>query len=152
MREWNQLDESIESSPAVSVFKRELMPLIRPPKLLLFGFHDIKEVRLLTRLQIKFSDLHKHRFRHNFQYSSPCPSARLELKIANTFACHSSNRRDLLDRISNVVYVDPENLSSTDLCNLLLHGIIICFWVDTNHHIIESAILFIKSVSRFKQI
>ena len=32
VREWNQLDESIKSSSAASVFKRELMRLIRPPK------------------------------------------------------------------------------------------------------------------------
>ena len=48
--------------------------------------------------------------------------------------CHSSHRRDLLDRISNVVDVDLENLSSTDLCNLLLDGNS-CFSVDTNYHI-----------------
>ena len=50
MREWNQLDESIKSSPTVSVFKRELMRLIRPQKKSLFGFHDIEGVRILTRL------------------------------------------------------------------------------------------------------
>ena len=33
---------------------------------------------------------------------------------------HSSHRSDLLDRISNVVDVDPKNLSSTDLFNLLI--------------------------------
>ena len=32
MREWKQLDESIKSSPTVSVFKSELMRLIRPQK------------------------------------------------------------------------------------------------------------------------
>ena len=30
MREWNQLDECIKSSPTVSVFKRELMRLTLP--------------------------------------------------------------------------------------------------------------------------
>ena len=45
MREGNQLDESIKSSPTVSVFKRELMHLIKPLKRSLFGFHDIEGVR-----------------------------------------------------------------------------------------------------------
>ena len=36
-----------------------------------------------------------------------------------------------------------------DLCNFLLYGNS-CFSVDTNHHIIESTISFIKSTSRFK--
>ena len=71
MREWNQLDESIKSSPTASVFKRELMRLIRPPETSLFGFHDIEAIRLLARLRVEFSDLREHRFRHNFQCSSP---------------------------------------------------------------------------------
>ena len=133
MREWNQLDESIKNSPTISVFKRELMHLIRPRKRRsLFGFHDIEGVRLLTRLRVEFSDFRKHRFRHNFQCSGPM--------------CFS-HRRDLLDRISNVVDVDPENLSSTNLCNLLLYANS-CFSADTNYHIIESTISFIKSTSR----
>ena len=68
MREWNQLDESIKISPTVSVFKRELMSLIRPQKRLLFGFHDMEGVRLLTRLRVEFSDLREHRFRHNSEW------------------------------------------------------------------------------------
>ena len=66
MREWNQLDESTESSPTVSAFERELTRLIRPPKKLLFGFHNIEEVQLLTRLRVEFSDLREHRFRTQF--------------------------------------------------------------------------------------
>ena len=58
--------------------------------------------------------------------------------------CHSSHRRDLLDRISNVVDVDPENLSSIDLCNLLLVVIPVSRLTLTNHHIIESTIFFYK--------
>ena len=133
------------------MFKRELIRLIRPQKRSLFGFHDIKGVRLSTRLRVEFSDLREHRFRHNFQCSSPMCFYQTGIEN-NEFLLHcprhSSHRRDLLDRISNVVDVDPQNLSSTDLCNLLLDGNS-CFSVDTNHHIIESTIFFIKSKSRF---
>ena len=155
MREWNQLDESSKGSPAISVFKRELMRLIRPQKRSLFGFHDIEGVRLLTSLRIEFSDLREHRFRHNFQCSSSMCFC--QTGIENNEHCllhyprHSSHRRDLLDRISNVVDVDLENFSSTDLCNLLLHGNS-CFSVDTNHHIIQSTISVINSTPRFKRI
>ena len=124
MREWNQLDESIKISPAVSVFKRELMSLIRPQKRSLFGFHDIDGVRLLTHLRVEFSDLREHRFRHNFQCSSPMCFCQTGIENNEHFLlhcpCHSSHRRDLLDRIANVADADPTNLSSTDLCNLLL--------------------------------
>ena len=138
MREWNQLDDSIKSSPTVSVLKRELMRLVRPPKRSLLGFHDIEGVRLLTRLRVEFSDLREHRFGHNFQCSSPMCFCQTGIENNERFF-HSS------------VDVGPENLSSTDLCNSLLDGNS-CFSVDTNHHIIESTIFFIKSTSRFKQI
>ena len=155
MREWDQLDESIKISPTVSVFKREIMSLIRPQKRSWFGFHDVEGVRLLTCLQVEFSDLREHRFGHNFQCSSPMCFCQTGIENNEHFLlhcpCHSSHRRDLLDRISNVVDVDPTNLSSTDVCNLLLYGNS-CFSVDTSHHIIEPTISFIKSTSRFKWI
>ena len=117
-----------------TVFKRELMCLIRPPKKSLSGTHDMEGVRLLTRLRVEFSDLREHTFRQNTDNSKHfllhCPR-------------HSSHRRDLLDRISIVVDVHPENLSSTDLCDLLLDGNS-RFSVDINHHIIESTIFFVK--------
>ena len=88
MREWNQLDESIKISPTVSVFKRELMSLIRPQKRSLFGFHDIEGVRLLTCLRAEFSDLREHiDLDIIFSAPVPCASAGLELKIMNTFSC-----------------------------------------------------------------
>ena len=128
MREWNQLDESIKSSPTVTVFKRELMRLIRPQKRSLFGFHDIEGVRLLTRLRVEFSDLREHIFRHNFQCSSPMCFCQTGIENNKHFLLycprHSSHRRDHLDRISNVVDIDPENLFSIDLCNLLLYMVI----------------------------
>ena len=138
------------------MFKRELMCLIRPQKRSLFGFHNIEGVRLLTRLRVEFSDLREHRFRHNFQCSSPMCFCQTGIESNEHFLLHcqrhSSHRRDLLDHISNVVDVDPETLSSTDLCNLLLYSSNSDFSVDTNHHIIESTISFIKSTSRFKRI
>ena len=42
MREWNLLDITIKNSPTISVFKRELVCLVRPSKKLYFGIHDIE--------------------------------------------------------------------------------------------------------------
>ena len=96
MREWNQLDECIKISPTVSVFKRELMSLIRPQKRSLFGFHDIEGVRLLTCLRVEFSDLREHRFRHTFQCSSPMCFYQTEIENNEHFLlhypCHSGIR------------------------------------------------------------
>ena len=71
LSEWNQLDETTKNSPTISVFKKELVHLVKPTKKSFFGIHDIEGVRLLTRLRVQFSDLREHKFRHKFQCSSP---------------------------------------------------------------------------------
>ena len=57
----------------------------------------------------------------------PCASVRLELKIMNTFSCSAIAtvvivETSLIVSRTLLVHVDPENLSSTDLCNLLSDG------------------------------
>ena len=155
MREWNLLDEAIKNSPTISVFKRELVRLVRPSKKSYFCIHDIEEIRLLTRLRFQFSDLREHKFRHKFQCSSPMCLCQTGIEKNEHFFLHcprhSNHRKDLLGHISNVVDVDIGNLSSTELCNSLLYGNS-RFSFDTNRHIIESAITFIKSAACFKQI
>ena len=42
MRERNLLDETIKNFPTISVFKRELVRLVRPSKKSYFGIHDIE--------------------------------------------------------------------------------------------------------------
>ena len=155
MSEWNQLDETIKNFPTISVFKRKLARLIRPSKKSYFGIHDIEGIQLLTRLQVQFSDLREHKFRHNFWCSNLMCLCQTGIENNEHFFLHcprhNNHRRDLLGRISNVDDVDIINLSSTDLCSLLLYGNS-CFSFDKNRHIIESTITFVKSTLRFKQI
>ena len=155
MREWNLLDETIKNSPTISVFKGELVRLVIQSKKSYFGIHDIEGIRLLTRLRVHFSDLREHKFRHKFQCSSPMCLCQTGIENNEHYFLHcprhSNYRKDLLDRISNVVDVDIGNLSSTDLCNLLLYGNSRLSF-DTNRQIIELTITFIKSTERFKQI
>ena len=155
MREWNQLDETIKNSSTISVFKRELVRLVRPSKKSYFGIDDIEGIQLLTRLRVQFNDLRKQRFRHNFQCSSPMCLCQTGTENNEHFFMHclrhSNHRRDLLGHISNVLDINIGNLSSTDLCNLLLSGNPHVSF-DTNRHIIELTITFIKSTPCFKQI
>ena len=71
MRDWNLLDETIKNSPIISVFKQELLCLVRPSEKSYFVIHDIEGIRQLTCLRFHFSDLREHKFRHKFQCSDP---------------------------------------------------------------------------------
>ena len=64
---------------------------------------------------------------------------------------YTNYRKDLLDRVSNIVDRDLDSLTSIDLCNLLMYGNSE-LPLDMNHSIIGSTITFIKSTKRFKQI
>ena len=69
--ERNKLDKAVQGSPSISVFKRNVLQIIRPIKYPIYNICDIQGVKMLTRLRVKFSPLKEHRSRHNFEYLSP---------------------------------------------------------------------------------
>ena len=144
MRDWNLLDETTKTSTTISVFKRELVSLVKSSKKSYF-------CNLLTRLRVYFSDLREHKF----QCSSLMCLSQTGIENNEHFFLHyphySNHRKDLHGPVSNVVDIDIGNFSSTDLCNLLLYGNS-RFSFGTNRHLIESTITVIKSAASFKQI
>ena len=131
------------------------MRFVRPTKKSIFGVHDIEGVRLLARLRVQFSDFREQRFRHRFHCSSPMCFCQTGIEDNEHFLLHclryANYRRDLLDRVSNIVDMDLDNVTSINRCNLLLYGNS-QFPFETNHPINESTITFIKSTKRFEQI
>ena len=61
----------VMSLPTLQQFKTKLVSFIRPPERSMYKIHDIKGTKLLTKLRVEFSDLRFHRFKHNFNCSSP---------------------------------------------------------------------------------
>ena len=85
MREWNPLDETIKNSPTISVFKRELVRLVRLSKKSYFGIHDIEGIRLLSRLQVHLATFANIEI--NFNALVPCAFVKLGLRTMNTSSC-----------------------------------------------------------------
>ena len=151
--EWNRLDVSERSCTTISEFKKRLLLRIRPSKRSIFNIHDLTGIKVLTRLRVEFSDLHEHRFRHNFLCSSPFCSCQTGIEDNEHFLlhcpCFSSHRRDLLDLLSRSIDFDIMRLSSKELTTLLLDGHLNLSTM-TNGIIIEGTLRFIKSAWRFK--
>ena len=107
-----------------SEFKRKLLKLIRPPKRSIFNIYDSEGIKLLTQLRVKFSDLHYHRYRHNFHCTSPTCLCQTGIEDNEHFLLHcprfSLQRRPLLQLVSNPADVDIMRLSSNELTNVLL--------------------------------
>ena len=151
--EWNQLDSSIQSCQNISEFKRKLIQLVRPPNNSIFNIHDIMGTKLLTRLRVEFSDLRSHKFRHNFNCSSPSCLCLTGIEDNEHFLLHcprfATQRGNLLDLVSGLSNIDIMSLSSKELSNLLLYGHP-NFTLVTNRAIVESTIKFVKSTRRFE--
>ena len=63
---WGNLSEELRNINSINTFKSSILNFVRPTENSVFEVHDIKGVKLLTRLRLDFSHLNEHRFRHNF--------------------------------------------------------------------------------------
>ena len=54
------------ASESFAEFKRKLIALIRPVKKTIYGISDLKGIRNITKLHVKFNDLNAHKIHHNF--------------------------------------------------------------------------------------
>ena len=67
MKEWNNLDPHIKKSKSISIFKSNILKLIRPKPNNVYYCNDPKGISLLTRLRLGLSLLREHTFKHSFQ-------------------------------------------------------------------------------------
>ena len=148
------MDISTRSCQSISEFKRELLGRIRPLKRPTFNIYHIEGIKLLTRLKVEFSDLHNHRYRHNFHCLNPTCLCQTGIEDIENFLLHcprfSSQWRVLFDLVSKSANFDIMHLSSKELCNLLLYGHYKCT-IITNRVITESTLKYIRSTGRFKK-
>ena len=145
--EWNKLDKAVQGSPSISVFKRNLLQIIRPIKHPVYNISDIQGVKMLTRLRVKFSPLKEHRFRHSFECLSPECICGAAIENTEHYLLHCTQlctlRQTLLGQISDAGF-DIANMSTEDLCCLLLYGRPNGS-TYINRMILEATISFIKS-------
>ena len=153
--EWNKLDREIRLAPSVTVSKKKMLKIIRPPAKSVFGIYDPKGLAYLSQIRVGLSKLNFHKFKHNFldTLNPMCPSNDgIEDTEHFLLLCPSFHpqRRDLLARVTDLLrpFFEITNLSRDRLMNLLLYG-------DQelpnnlNKHILELTIRFINETGRF---
>ena len=65
--EWNKLDPEIQNAPSLSIFKKNVLKFTGPTANNIFGCHNLKGIKYLTRLRLGLSHLQEQKFRNNFQ-------------------------------------------------------------------------------------
>ena len=148
INEWNKLDPDIRSSTSYNLFRNTLLKFIRPAQRKTFNINDSVGVKLLTRLQLGFSHLREHKFRHGFRdiLNPLCPCSIKTETIAHYFLrCHfyNANRSALMNELNEIdsSFIDK-------FIDLILYGSD-KFDDKKNHNILMSTIKFIKDSRRF---
>ena len=65
--EWNKVDPSLWNSANYNVFRNSILKFIRPFPDKIFQCHNLKGIKLVTRLRLGLSHLREHKFKHSFQ-------------------------------------------------------------------------------------
>ena len=63
---WGNLSDELRNINSINTFKSSLLNFVRPTENSVFEVHDIKSVKIFTRLRLDFSHLNEHKFRQIF--------------------------------------------------------------------------------------
>ena len=64
---WNNIGPELRSAENLSIFKRNILNIIRPAKKSLFGIVNPKGIRWIYQLRVGLSPLKSHKKSHHFQ-------------------------------------------------------------------------------------
>ena len=67
--EWNKTDKNIRKPESLNIFKNSILKHIRPSQNIVCNCHSPKGIKLLARLRVGLSHLHKYKLKHSFQFS-----------------------------------------------------------------------------------
>ena len=124
--EWNKLDPEIQNAPSLNIFKNNILKFIRSTANKIFGCHNLKGIKYLTRLRLGLSHLHEHKFKNNFRDKlNPFCTCGCDVENTCHFLLHCPNflteRNTLFNKITNI---DSNILNQADatITKTLLFG------------------------------
>ena len=138
----------------VFTLDKKILQFIRPTLNSFFNCHNLKEIKLVTRLRTCLSHLHENKFKHSFQDSlNPICRCGTNVKSCLHIFLHCSifeNERIIL--LSIVKNIDSNLFDYSDLCltQVLLFGNI-SLDLNTNSPILNGTIDFIICSKRFEE-
>ena len=92
----------------MKLWKKRILSFIRPSPDSTFNCHNLRGIKLLSRLRLGLSHLREHKFKHSFQDSlNPfCSCGKGEVETSSHYLLHCSNyleeRLALLNTVKNI--------------------------------------------------
>ena len=120
IKEWNKLDRKVKESVSYDQFRTSILKTIRPIQNSIFDVCDNEGIKLLTRLRLGLSHLHKHKFNHGFLDTiSPICSCNIEEETITHYFLRCPNfTQQRIYLMNELNKIDPNLLLVNE--NLLL--------------------------------
>ena len=150
---WNDIGPELREARSISIFKNNILKIIRPTKKSTFGIHNPKGIGWIFQIRVGLSPLKSHKMRHNFQDT---PDDKYICKSEETtqhfiLKCHIYNehRLDLFQTLNPILLANGlYHLNDSAMVHLLLYGDE-KLQFDTNKAILKATITFIENTLRF---
>ena len=135
-----------------AMYRKELLTFRRPSEKSIYNIYDLQRSKLLNRLSLGFSHLHKHKFPHNFADTvNPLCSCALETKSTEHFFLNCQNyvslRTALMNELSNI-NCEIVSLRPSPLLEVILYGDKMLN-DKSNHQILTATTNYIKNTQHF---
>ena len=154
---WNGLTPSLREAVSLSIFKKNILKIIRPVKKSFFNIQNTDGIRWIFQLRVGLSPLKSHKISHNFQDTTDdlcgC-SLNAETTLHFLLKCPNYNiQRNILFQIVNPILTlyNLNNINDVELVRVLLYGDI-KFKFHENQSLLKETINFIDKTLRFSPI
>ena len=150
---WNNLGPELRGAPSLSIFKKNLLKIIRPEKRSIFNIFDHKGISWIFQLRVGLSSLKCHKKFHNF-LDTPDDICQCTLSSESTnhflLKCplFDEHRTDLFRIVNPILVMNNIALNDDEIVHLLLYGhekLNLC----ENKNILKATINFINKTLRF---
>ena len=153
VKNWNNIGTQIREAKSISVFKKTMLSIIRPPRKEIFGIHKYG-IKWIFQLRVGLSSLRSHKYNHHFlDTPSPKCSCNGNDETTTHFFLECTNfdlqREEFITLLHDILFMhDIENLTPADKTDILLYGHDDLLY-EENQMILKSTIKFIKKTGRF---
>ena len=152
VRSWNNTGVDFVNSNSISIFKKNIVSLIRPYPKLIFDIHDPIGVKFLYQLRVGLSPLKYHKKRHNF-IDTPddwcdCHCAPEDVTHFLLYCDSHTNPRIYMRRTILTILTRYNLQHLLENIDLYLYGHRLLSTVD-NKAVISATIRFVKETNRF---
>ena len=153
---WNNIGPELRGAKSLSIFKKNILKIIRPEKKEIFNIHNPSGIRWIFQLRVGLSPLKTHKKRHNFQ-DTPDDTCLCRLNAETTqhflLKCPNFNvqRHELFEVVNPIMMANNMfHVSDNKTVHLLLYGHE-NFKFCENKIVLKATINFIRKSSRFSQ-